>query len=52
MAFREALDKLAWTDGCNIQIEYRWRAGEERVRASVAEIVSLAPVILAEDSPL
>ena len=48
-AFREGLQKLGWTDGRNVQIDYRWSAGDaERTRKNVAEIVALAPdVVLA-----
>ncbi|MGB8563321.1 MAG: hypothetical protein WCD83_07875 [Pseudolabrys sp.] len=27
-AFREGLQKLGWTDGRNVQIDYRWSAGD------------------------
>jgi putative ABC transport system substrate-binding protein len=48
-AFREALHKLGWTEGRNVQIDYRWSAGDaERTRKNVAEIVALGPdVVLA-----
>jgi putative ABC transport system substrate-binding protein len=43
-AFREALEKLGWTDGRNIQIDYRWAAGDlGRARTYASEIVALAP---------
>jgi putative ABC transport system substrate-binding protein len=53
-AFREALEKLGWTDGRNIRIDYRWGVtSPERVRATAAELVGLAPnVILAQGSPI
>jgi putative tryptophan/tyrosine transport system substrate-binding protein len=48
-AFREGLGKLGWTDGREVQIEYRWFAGDaDRARAYAAELVKLKPdVILA-----
>jgi putative tryptophan/tyrosine transport system substrate-binding protein len=43
-AFREGLNKLGWLEGRNIQIEYRWAAGNpERLRAFAAELVALKP---------
>ena len=43
-AFREGLNKLGWLEGRNIQIEYRWAAGNpERIRAFAAELVALKP---------
>ena len=51
--FREALDKLGWSDGRSVRIEQRWGAsGEERVRSAVAEMVGLGPrTILSEGTP-
>ena len=48
-AFRQGLQQLGWTDGRNVQIDYRWGAGDaERFRKYAAELVALAPdVILA-----
>jgi putative ABC transport system substrate-binding protein len=53
-AFREALEKLGWTDGRNIRIDYRWGVtGPDRARAAAAELVSLVPdVILAQGSTI
>jgi putative ABC transport system substrate-binding protein len=53
-AFREALEKLGWTDGRNIRIDYRWGiTGPDRARATAAELVSLVPdVILAQGSTI
>jgi ABC-type uncharacterized transport system substrate-binding protein len=47
--FRAGLQSLGWSEGRNIQIEYRFAGGDpQRVRPSAAELVSLAPdVILA-----
>jgi len=42
--FLQALQQLGWTDGRNLQIEYRWGGGDaERIRRFAAELVALAP---------
>jgi putative tryptophan/tyrosine transport system substrate-binding protein len=48
-ALRAGLQALGWSEGRNIQIDYRFAAGEpDRVRAFAADLVSLGPdVILA-----
>jgi ABC-type uncharacterized transport system substrate-binding protein len=48
-AFEQALQQLGWTDGGNLQIDYRRGAGEtDPTRKYAAELVALAPdVILA-----
>jgi len=52
-AFNQSLAKLGWTIGRNLQIDYRWAAGDvERTRVATAELLRLAPnVILAIASP-
>src|SRR5437868_2558979 len=47
-AFLQGLQKLGWTVGRNVQIEYRWgAAGEaERIRKYVAEIIALEPDVI------
>ena len=36
--------QLGWTDGRNVQIDYRWAAGDaDRMRKYAAELVALAP---------
>jgi ABC transporter substrate binding protein len=49
-AFLQGLQQLGWTIGRNVQIEYRWSAGDpDRTRGYAAELAALAPdVILAE----
>jgi len=43
-AFRQALQKLGWTDGSNVRIDFRWGdANPTRIRAQVKELVSLNP---------
>ena len=50
--FLQGLQKLGWTDGRNVRIDYRWAAAEaDRSRTYAAELVALAPdVILASGS--
>jgi putative ABC transport system substrate-binding protein len=48
-AFRQALEKLGWTDSRNVRLDYRWGAADpERIRAYAIELAGLKPnVILA-----
>src|SRR5215472_7804460 len=52
-AFHQGLQQLGWTVGRNVQIDYRWGAGNaDRIRKLAAELVELAPdVILSAGSP-
>jgi putative ABC transport system substrate-binding protein len=52
-AFLEELQKLGWTVGRNLQIDYRWGAGDtSRNRKNAAELVALAPdAILVTGNP-
>src|SRR5215469_5861628 len=46
-AFLQALQQLGWTVGKNVQIEYRWSAGnEDDMRKYAAELVALAPDVI------
>lgn len=46
-AFRRELENLGWTEGRNIQIEYRWASGDaERFRDLAAELVETKPDVL------
>jgi putative ABC transport system substrate-binding protein len=52
-AFREELQKLGWTVGGNLKIEYRWNvSNEERARSSTAELLKLAPDVIFANSTL
>jgi putative ABC transport system substrate-binding protein len=52
-AFRQALQKLGWTDGRNLRIDYRWGgANPERIRAHATELVALEPDVILVSSPL
>ena len=48
-AFVQGLQKLGWTDGSDVRIDFRWGAGNaENYRKYAAELIALAPdVILA-----
>jgi putative tryptophan/tyrosine transport system substrate-binding protein len=52
-AFLQGLQQLGWTVGRNVQIDYRWGAGNvEYNRRGAAELVALAPdVFLATGTP-
>jgi putative ABC transport system substrate-binding protein len=52
-AFREGLRELGWAEGRNLQVDYRWAAGEpKRAEAYARDLVTLAPdVIVANGSP-
>jgi putative tryptophan/tyrosine transport system substrate-binding protein len=46
-AFEQALKALGWTNGSNLQIDYRWAANDaERIRKLTAELVALAPDVI------
>ncbi len=48
MAFRRGLDELGWTEGRNLQVEYRWAVGSaDRVRALAKELVERQPDLIA-----
>jgi putative tryptophan/tyrosine transport system substrate-binding protein len=49
-AFLQEMQKLGWTEGRNLQIEYRWDTGD--LRKAATELVTLSPdVILASATP-
>src|SRR5262245_60173160 len=46
-AFRKALQELGWVEGRNVQVDYRWAAGDtDSIRAYAKELVSLRPNII------
>src|SRR5262249_16510416 len=46
-AFGQGLQQLGWTVGSNVQIEYRWGAGDlERGRKGAAELIALDPEVI------
>src|SRR5262245_21873873 len=49
-AFLKELQRLGWTDGRNLQIEYRWETSD--LRKAAMELVALSPeVILGSSTP-
>ena len=52
-AFKQRFAQLGWTEGRNVNIEYRFAGTDnERLRSNAAELVALAPdVILAQSNP-
>jgi putative tryptophan/tyrosine transport system substrate-binding protein len=52
-AFRQALEKLGWTDGRNVRIDYRWGGADPgRIRAQANELVGLNPDVILVSSAL
>jgi putative tryptophan/tyrosine transport system substrate-binding protein len=53
VAFRQRFQELGWTEGRNIQLDYRYTDGNpERTRSASAELIALAPdAILADANP-
>src|SRR5215470_14961367 len=46
-AFRQGMEKLGWSVGRNLTIDYRWGAfNAERARVIAAELLSLAPDVI------
>jgi ABC-type uncharacterized transport system substrate-binding protein len=46
-AFLDTLQRLGWTDGRNVRIEYRWSAGDAgREKAFAAELVRSTPDVI------
>jgi putative ABC transport system substrate-binding protein len=52
-ALQLGLQELGWSDGRNLQIEYRWGGGYlDRIRAFAKELVDLAPdLLVAQPTP-
>jgi putative ABC transport system substrate-binding protein len=47
LAFLQALHELGWAEGRNVQVDYRWAAGDaDRLRRYAAELVALAPAVV------
>src|SRR5262249_37946469 len=46
-ALLQGLQQLGWTDGRNLQVDYRWGAGDaEHYRRYAVELVALAPDVI------
>jgi putative ABC transport system substrate-binding protein len=51
-AFQQRLRELGWTDGHDVQVEYRWASGNvDRTRAYATELVGLAPDVILVNTP-
>jgi putative ABC transport system substrate-binding protein len=52
-AFRQGLQKLGWSVGRNVQIDFQWGLGDVAwIRSAAAQLLRLAPdVILANGTP-
>ena len=47
MAFQQALQRLGWTEGRNVQMDVRWAGGDAReIRRHAGELVALAPDVI------
>jgi putative tryptophan/tyrosine transport system substrate-binding protein len=52
-AFGEELQKLGWSIGGNLQIDYRWAvSNEERARSAAADLLELTPDVISANSTL
>jgi putative tryptophan/tyrosine transport system substrate-binding protein len=49
-AFREALQKLGWTEGRNIRIDIRWPTAPEQIPASAQALIALQPELVVTQS--
>ena len=46
-AFQQGLQQLGWTDGSNVQMDYRWGAGHaDDIRQYATELAALAPDVI------
>src|SRR5215831_2090426 len=52
-SFRQGLEKLGWSVGRNVQIDFQWGLGDaDWIRSAAAQLLRLTPdVILANGSP-
>jgi putative tryptophan/tyrosine transport system substrate-binding protein len=50
---RQGLEKLGWIEGRNVQIDYRWAAGEPNLaKGHAAELVGLSPDVIVANSTM
>jgi putative tryptophan/tyrosine transport system substrate-binding protein len=51
-AFHDGLNKLGWTDGRTVRIDYRWAASDpDRMRTYAADLVRMAPDVIVAHTP-
>jgi putative tryptophan/tyrosine transport system substrate-binding protein len=51
-AFRQALEKLGWSEGHNVRIEYRFAGGSgDQIQPLVKELLALQPDVIVAQSP-
>ena len=51
-AFQDGLNKLGWTEGRTVRIDYRWAASDpDRMRTYAADLVRMAPDVIVAHSP-
>ncbi len=51
-AFKKTLRALGWTEGSNVQVDYRWAGGDiERTRSLADELVKAAPDVIVVNTP-
>jgi putative ABC transport system substrate-binding protein len=51
-AFVQGLQKLGWTEGANLVIDYRWGGSAEPLRRYAAELVALKPDVICTSGAL
>jgi putative ABC transport system substrate-binding protein len=52
MAFQQGLEKLGWTMGRNVRIDYRWGASDnDRARVAAEELIRLGPEVVVANAP-
>jgi ABC-type uncharacterized transport system substrate-binding protein len=52
-AFRQGLDRLGWSDGGNVRLDYRFAAAGTQAQMLAKELIALQPdVILAQTTPV
>src|SRR5262249_36989180 len=52
-AFAQALRNLGWVEGKNLQIDWRWRAGDaDQARKYAAELISFTPDLIFSSSTM
>jgi len=51
-AFHDGLNKLGWTEGRTVRIDYRWAASDpDNMRTYAADLVRMAPDVIVAHSP-